>query len=148
MVDEFGAPVAGAQVSLIVKESVVAHTATGEDGRFFLNTVTVAEGTLVFSAHGFAEIKREWSTANREAKGLRIVLAPAPLAEQVVVTATRTEVRLGDTAASVTLVSSEELGATAALRLDDALRQIPGFQLFRRSGSRTANPTSQGVSLR
>jgi len=26
--------------------------------------------------------------------------------------------------------------------------RCPGFSLFRRSGSRTANPTSQGVSLR
>src|SRR3712207_8802673 len=32
--------------------------------------------------------------------------------------------------------------------LDDALRQVAGFQLFRRAGSRTANPTTQGVSLR
>jgi outer membrane receptor protein involved in Fe transport len=43
---------------------------------------------------------------------------------------------------------AEELSATAALTLDDALRQAVGFSLFRRSGSRTANPTSQGVSLR
>ena len=31
---------------------------------------------------------------------------------------------------------------------DDKLRQVPGFSLLRRSGSQTANPTSQGVSLR
>ena len=35
-----------------------------------------------------------------------------------------------------------------ALTLDDRLRQVPGFSLFRRSSSRTANPTTQGVSLR
>lgn len=33
-------------------------------------------------------------------------------------------------------------------RLDDALRSIPGFSLFRRSSSRVAHPTTQGVSLR
>jgi len=33
-------------------------------------------------------------------------------------------------------------------RLDDTLRNIPGFSLFRRSGSRVAHPTTQGVSLR
>jgi outer membrane receptor protein involved in Fe transport len=32
--------------------------------------------------------------------------------------------------------------------VDDVLRQVVGFSLFRRSGSRTANPTAQGVSLR
>ena len=32
--------------------------------------------------------------------------------------------------------------------MDDALRQVAGFSLFRRTGSRAANPTAQGVSLR
>src|SRR4030095_3445806 len=62
--------------------------------------------------------------------------------------ASRTETRVSDTAASVAVLSREDLSTTAALTVDDALRQIPGFSLFRRSGSRTANPTSQGVSLR
>ena len=33
-------------------------------------------------------------------------------------------------------------------RLDDLLRRVPGFSLFRRSSSRVANPTTQGVTLR
>jgi outer membrane receptor protein involved in Fe transport len=70
------------------------------------------------------------------------------VADQVTVTATRTERRLADTAASVVVLSSEELESTAAGTIDDALRQVPGFSLFRRSGSRFANPTTQGVSLR
>lgn len=72
----------------------------------------------------------------------------ATVAEEVTVTATRTERRLGDTAASVAVLSSTVLEATAAGTIDDALRQVPGFSLFRRSGSRFANPTTQGVSLR
>ena len=43
---------------------------------------------------------------------------------------------------------AQDLGATAAFRTDDILRQVPGFSLFRRTTSRTANPTAQGVSLR
>jgi outer membrane receptor protein involved in Fe transport len=46
------------------------------------------------------------------------------------------------------VLTADDLSTTAALTLDDALRQAPGFSLFRRSGSRTANPTSQGVFLR
>jgi outer membrane receptor protein involved in Fe transport len=68
--------------------------------------------------------------------------------EELTVTATRTERRLGDTAASVAVLSPADLQATAAPTVDDALRQVPGFSLFRRSGSRFANPTAQGVSLR
>lgn len=77
---------------------------------------------------------------------------PAPpagsVSDEVTVTASRTEQRLGETASSVVVLSSEELAATAAGTVDDALRQVPGFSLFRRSGSRFANPTTQGVSLR
>lgn len=68
--------------------------------------------------------------------------------DQISVTATRTPTRLADTPASVVVISRETLAASAALTVDDALRQVPGFMLFRRSGSRTANPTSQGVSMR
>ncbi|MGH9897671.1 MAG: TonB-dependent receptor, partial [Pyrinomonadaceae bacterium] len=73
---------------------------------------------------------------------------PPVLSEEVTVTATRTETKIGDTAASVRLIDNEALTSTSALTVDDALRQVPGVILFRRSGSRTANPTSQGVSLR
>lgn len=76
------------------------------------------------------------------------VPATITVTDEVTVTATRTERRLGDTAASVVVLSSEELRATAAATVDDALRQVPGFSLFRRSGSRFANPTTQGASLR
>ncbi|HEV7518593.1 MAG TPA: TonB-dependent receptor [Thermoanaerobaculia bacterium] len=78
--------------------------------------------------------------------------APPPgapvVTEELTVTATRTERRLGDTAASVAVLSPADLQATAAPTVDDALRQVPGFSLFRRSGSRFANPTAQGISLR
>src|SRR5438045_3335101 len=68
--------------------------------------------------------------------------------DTITVTATRTETRLSDTPASVVVLSAKDLAATPAATVDDALRQVPGCTLFRRSGSRTANPTSQGVSLR
>ncbi len=63
-------------------------------------------------------------------------------------TATRTETRVADTPASVVVLSRDVIATTAAATLDDALRQVPGFTLFRRTGSRVANPTTQGLSLR
>lgn len=73
---------------------------------------------------------------------------PPKAADTIVVTATNTPSRLGDAPASVVVISREALATTAAATTDDALRQVPGFALFRRSGSRSGNPTSQGVSLR
>src|SRR5207253_7026153 len=70
------------------------------------------------------------------------------LQDSITVTATRTESRLADTPASVVILNRQAIASTAAPTVDDALRQVPGFTLFRRSGSRTANPTAQGASLR
>lgn len=67
---------------------------------------------------------------------------------QVVVTATHSPASPSDSATSVAIVSGEQLRSSGAATTDDALRQVAGFTLFRRAGSRTANPTSQGVSLR
>jgi outer membrane receptor protein involved in Fe transport len=41
-----------------------------------------------------------------------------------------------------------ELRRIPGVNLDDRLRMVPGFSLFRRSSSLVANPTTQGVSLR
>ena len=74
--------------------------------------------------------------------------SPPRLSEEIVVTATRSPARIDDTPASVVVLPRDELSATAAPFVDDALRQVVGFSLFRRTGSRTSNPTTQGVSLR
>lgn len=67
----------------------------------------------------------------------------------VAVTADRLPASAEDEPFSTTTIAREELRAAPQLRLDDVLRNAaPGFSLFRRSSSRVANPTAQGVSLR
>lgn len=73
---------------------------------------------------------------------------PPAWSQKVTVIAGREEQRLGDTASRVAILDAHDLRATSAVTLDDALRQVPGFSLFRRTGSRAANPTAQGASLR
>lgn len=68
--------------------------------------------------------------------------------EVVVVTASRREQPLGEATTLVTVVTAEDLQSSPSLVLDDELRQVPGFSLFRRSSSLVAHPTTQGVSLR
>jgi outer membrane receptor protein involved in Fe transport len=148
VVDQTGAPIVGAQVFLYASPTLLAQTTTGPTGEFTFADLTTNRGVVRVRASGFAEVEQPWTATDAKTPSLRIVLGPLPLKETVVVTAARTNTRLADTSASVAVVSSEELEQTAALRLDDALRQVAGFQLFRRSGSRTANPTTQGISLR
>jgi outer membrane cobalamin receptor len=50
--------------------------------------------------------------------------------------------------ANISVMDSNDLQRTPGVNLDDRLREIPGFSLFRRSSSVVANPTTQGISLR
>jgi outer membrane receptor protein involved in Fe transport len=72
---------------------------------------------------------------------------PARL-EPVVVTVTRMEQQFGEAPASVTVLTRADVSQSASQVLDDLLRQVPGFSLFRRSSSMVSHPTTQGLSLR
>lgn len=64
------------------------------------------------------------------------------------VTAYRTPLGSLESPVTTRLLSQRALANAASVTLDGQIRQIPGAELFRRSSSLVANPTSQGVSLR
>src|SRR3989475_4130970 len=68
--------------------------------------------------------------------------------EPVVVTVTRIEQKAGEAPASVTVLTRDDIRLSPSQTLDDLLRQVPGFSLFRRSSSLVTHPTTQGLSLR
>src|ERR1700753_778286 len=69
----------------------------------------------------------------------------ADVPETVVVTASPPD-PVGNDAFSVVKVTASQLRAQP--QLDAALKQVPGLSLFRRDSSISANPTTQGVTLR
>jgi outer membrane receptor protein involved in Fe transport len=144
--DTTGAAIARASVSL-QSGQVVANTKTDDRGTFSFAKVPAASGTVTVLATGFATITQSWNAASGTTE-LQLVLQPSSVNEQIVVSAARAEIRLSDAPGSTVLLSQADVSSTPALTVDDMLRQVPGFSLFRRSGSRTSNPTSQGVSLR
>src|SRR4029077_492296 len=77
-----------------------------------------------------------------------VQLDPASVNQQVMVTAYRAP--LGSLESPVTMrgLSSLALSTTASITMDGQVRQWPGVELFRRSSSLVANPTSQGISMR
>ncbi len=143
--DQSGSPVMGAHVSL--EGSGYSQTAIPvDDGIYEIMRIPGRQSlTLNVSARGFANYDRAITPHD---KLVEVTLLPAIIAQQVTVTANRYETRMEETAENVDVLSRSALSSTAAESIDDALRQIPGFTLFRRSGSRTANPTTQGPSLR
>ena len=76
------------------------------------------------------------------------MLVPATKSEEVTVTATRSEQRMSDVPASVSVLNRADIKQSPAVLADDVLRQIPSFSLFRRTSSVAAHPATQGVSLR
>src|ERR1700686_3025508 len=145
--DPSGAVIANASV-VLNSGSYQAAINTGADGHFLFLTVPSISGTVDISREGFNPVRQRWNLGSATSVSLEIVLPPGAASEQVTVSAARTEVRLSETPGSTILLSGKDVAATPALRVDDVLRQVPGFSLFRRSDSRTANASNQGVSLR
>src|ERR1700712_698986 len=85
---------------------------------------------------------------------LALLLFPALLHAQTVtldpvtVSASRAPEPSAEVAFPVVTLSGDTFRSTPSSTLDGALKAVPGFSLFRRSDSLTANPTAQGVSLR
>jgi outer membrane receptor protein involved in Fe transport len=144
--DESGAAIANAAVKLILTKSITLETRTDENGKFVFNSVKIQTGKLIVTAASFARSEQNWNLDKNHSQQLEVTLTPAGISEQV--TVTRSETRLEETPASIVVITNSDFETTAAVTLDDRLRQVPGFSLFRRAGSRTANPTAQGVSLR
>jgi outer membrane receptor protein involved in Fe transport len=146
VVDQTGAPVSGALV-VAVSSAWRVENRSNDAGVFAIDLPQPADIRVTAAAPGFGRAEQVVGRADI-GRACRLVLPVRSLAEQITVTSTRAEVRAGEAPASVTVVPREVLDSAGSPALDDVLRQVPGFTLFRRSGSRTANPTSQGVSLR
>jgi outer membrane receptor protein involved in Fe transport len=67
---------------------------------------------------------------------------------EIVVTGRGLPPAAGEEVFSTISIGRDRLTGSASNRLEDVLRDVPGFQLFRRSDARSANPTSQGATLR
>jgi len=144
--DSSGAVVPGASVVVRAPSGQERQTLAGADGHFALD----APGndgdrlTIIVRAAGFAEQQERVPADVRE---LTISLKPASLVEAVTVTASRGAIESA-TPEVASVITAETLASTPAPMLDDQLKSVPGFSLFRRSSSRVANPTTQGVTMR
>jgi outer membrane receptor protein involved in Fe transport len=70
------------------------------------------------------------------------------LPQEIVVTGASLPQSPGNAAYDVATIDRDRLQATASGRLEDVLRDVAGFAQFRRSDSTSAQPTSQGATLR
>jgi outer membrane receptor protein involved in Fe transport len=148
IVDQQGLPVAGALVVLTARQGNVNKTAETSSGTVRIDGLAPEVYELRVQAAGFTTTTTTVDLRTESATSVEVRLEAAGIAEQIVVTATRSERPMNDIPASVSVVTREEIEASPALVADDVLRQVPTFSLFRRTSSLVAQPTTQGVSLR
>ena len=135
--DASGTAVAGATVS-----DAANHLLGRTDASGALSVACSVSCRITVSAPGFAPQTLTLSAP------VTVHLQPSAGAEQITVTAYRAPLGDLESPAGTRVLSQLALATTAAITLDDQLRQLPGVELFRRSPSLVANPTSQGISLR
>jgi outer membrane receptor protein involved in Fe transport len=136
--DTSGQPIVHARVSAGAKAGAAF---TDTSGRFVSSCP--AGSVMHITADGFHAIDVPVTSPS-----LAVSLTPAGPEETVVVSAYGAPLIAADTPASTLVLSGENLSQTAGQALDDKLRQVAGFELFRRTSSLISNPTSQGISLR
>src|SRR4051812_13537260 len=142
--DQSGARLSAAKVELLLGARTLRQL-TDSQGNFVYHDVPASVVRLRIEAAGFASYEADVLAQTAE---VEIVLQPASVSETVTVAATRMPVPEDLVAADVTLINTTAIRNEPGLMIDDVLHQAIGFSLFRRTDSRTANPTAQGVSLR
>ncbi len=140
VVDARGAAVRGARVVLLINnKQAIRETVTNESGEFRWDGLKAGDYALSVEADGLTQtggtqpIKIE---AGREFR-IAIPLTVSAIEDSVVVSATRTEARTGETPASTYTVSATDLLRAQRINVFDSLRLSPGVavaQTGRRGG--------------
>jgi outer membrane receptor protein involved in Fe transport len=144
--DPSGAPIAGAVIqSADPNQNPGSNTTlavTSASGSFTLSNAAAVQVRI--TARGFETAAEALATGPSKT----YILQPAKAQDTVVVTAYRTPLPISASPASTRVLTPTQVEEAVAPALDGKLRLVPGVELFRRSSSLVANPSSQGLSLR
>ena len=148
--DPLGAPVAGAELALLRAGRVVASGRSNIDGTYTLHTGDKGHFTVTVVSETFREITtRSFYAGLVDSRVQNIVLAPARVNQQVVVTERALPTPQAQVSGSITKIPQPDFRNRVILA--DAMRQSPGtflvqqgmyggvISLFVRGGSSSAN---------
>jgi len=133
--DPLGAVVAGASVALIRDGREIARASADESGRYRFAGLASGLYHLRVEREGFAP--RTISNIFVPADAVRVLdvmLSVGPLREEIVVTATGTEVPQAQLGASVAVLEEEDFRRQAKVHVLELLRLIPGLQIAQTGG--------------
>ncbi|HVA00853.1 MAG TPA: TonB-dependent receptor [Terriglobia bacterium] len=128
VLDPKGANVPGAQVRLLGPQGAeVARTLTNDRGQFRFDGLAAANYTVEVSLAGFGT-----TTAKaKPGQDLQVVLPLAPLHENVIVTATRTEATTGEIGASTSVITRKQIVDRDTPFVSNLLQSLPGIAVVR-----------------
>jgi outer membrane cobalamin receptor len=126
--DPSGAPVSGAQVSLVDRLGVEAQTLSAPNGTFELKSPESAPAgaKLVIAAPGFRTA--EWPV-DGAAQPAAVNLDLAPVVDSVRVVGSAIDVAASEQGGTVNLISNDEIRRRNEPYAVDLLRYLPGFQI-------------------
>ena len=140
VVDSRGAAVRDARIVLFYNGKVaLRETSSNQQGEFGFDYLLPGEYALSVEADGLTQQGgvQPVRIIGGQQFTIAIPLTPAAIEDSVIVSATRTESRLGETPASVYVISATDLLRAQRVSLFDALRASPGVavaQTARRGG--------------
>jgi vitamin B12 transporter len=104
---------------------------TGPSGQYRFDSLPEGEYTASVDAPGLELIGPATVAVGTPATRLDLKLAPAPVREHVLVSATRSEARLSTAGASATVIDSERIVERQASSLLPLLQEVPGLTVAR-----------------
>ena len=133
VVDETGAVLPGATVTLTGAEGALVTQADG-NGEYAFAGLSAGTYTVTVALSGFSDTTVEDIVVGDDAVVVpSITLSLASFGDTVVVTASRTEVRVVDAPVTTSVVTGEALATTASSNVGDALRSVPGVNVIQLS---------------
>jgi vitamin B12 transporter len=155
VVDEAGSAVQGVQISLTdAKGGVVRSTVSGSKGTFELSGVIDGSYNVVAERRLFRTETLPLTVAGGSAAPLTITLRPGGFAEQVVVTARRTDTRLAEVPQTMQIVEEEDIERTVSSDITDVLKKNSGVDVIQYTGAlsgigiRGFRPQFSGINKR
>jgi outer membrane receptor protein involved in Fe transport len=115
---------------------------TGADGRYRFDDVALGTYKLTARLTGFAIGEQDVSVAGAAVEAPPLTLKIALRGEEVVVSASKSEIALVDAPATMSVVGPEQIEASPAQNYGDLLRSVPGVNVVQTS-ARDVNLTSR-----
>ena len=156
VVDEAGAAVAGARVTVRDGNGAVVQTvASDQAGTFSLRGLLPGTYSVLVEMSLFSPVtQRVTVPASGSVTALRAVLKAGGFAESVVVTARRVETRIAETPQKIDVVDAADIERTVAADLTDVLKKNAGVDVVQYTGAlsgigiRGFRPQTSGINKR